>query len=257
MDKTLRIAAFQMNIAWEDASTNLTKVEKWVNQVDAELVVLPEMFATGFSMSPTKIAEPISGEIVNRMQALSKSSGKAIISSIAIKEQNKYYNRLFFFTPEGKYWTYDKRHTFRMGGEHLKYESGHERLVVNYRGLRICPLVCYDIRFPVWSRNRGDYDVLIYIASWPDVRNHAWQCLTRARAIENQCYCVGVNRCGDDPQNHYTGETVILDFMGLPIAQADPDKEHMIVAEISLDKLNEFRESFPAYLDADQFLIQQ
>lgn len=259
----MKVAAFQMNIAWENPTANLAKVREVIMATDADLVVLPEMFATGFSMSPELIAQPIDGEIVTTLQSIALQSGKAIITSVAIEldglsgsnPRAGFVNRLFFFTPDGVYLTYDKRHTFRMGGEHEKYLSGEKRLIVHYKGLRIRPLICYDLRFPVWARNRGDYDVLVYVACWPDVRSYAWDTLLRARAIENQCYCIGVNRCGDEPENSYSGDSVILDFMGKPLARAESYKEEVITAELSAGELNRFREKFPAYLDADNFEI--
>lgn len=256
MDKILKVASFQMDIMWEKPEANIAKVEKWVTQADADLVVLPEMFATGFSMSPAEIAQPIDGEIVTRMSALAATNGKAIITSVAIRTASGFVNRLFFFAPDGTFETYDKRHAFRMGGEHLKYESGDKRLVVEYMGFRICPMICYDLRFPVWSRNRGDYDLLVYIACWPDVRSYAWSTLLKARAIENLSYCIGTNRSGDEPKNRYSGDSVILDFLGKAIAEAEPYAERVITAELSLEKLRAFRTNFPAELDADDFTIQ-
>lgn len=264
MTKVLRVAAFQMDIVWENPQANLAKVERWVAEADADLVVLPEMFATGFSMSPSEIAQPMNGEIVTRLTKLAIESGKAIITSVAIEldsttgrdAKEGYVNRLFFFSPDGVYMTYDKRHTFRMGGEHLKYEHGERRLIVHYKGFRICPMVCYDLRFPVWSRNRGDYDVLIYIACWPDVRSYAWSTLLKARAIENLSYCIGTNRSGDEPKNRYSGDSAILDFMGKPLVEATPYAEQMVTAELSLMELDKFRTKFPAHLDADNFKIE-
>lgn len=263
MDKVLKVAAFQMDMAWEKPEENIANAEKWIRETDADLVVLPEMFATGFSMSPSEIAQPMNGEIVTRLTALATESGKAIITSVAIElagtesgdSQAGYVNRLFFFAPDGVYLTYDKRHTFRMGGEDLKYKAGEKRLVVHYKGFRICPMICYDLRFPVWSRNRGDYDLLIYIACWPDVRSYAWSSLLKARAIENLSYCIGTNRSGDEPKNRYSGDTVILDFMGKPMAQAKPYAQQMITTELSLEALNDFRAKFPAHLDSDSFTI--
>lgn len=263
MDKTLKVGAFQMDIAWESVTDNLQKVRQWIGNCDAELVVLPEMFATGFSMSPERISQPMTGEIVRELTKIAVESQKAIITSIAIEldttfgrsPKEGYVNRLLFFTPDGVNLTYDKRHTFRMAGEHLKYESGEKRLVVHYKGFRICPMVCYDLRFPVWSRNRGDYDVLAYIACWPEVRSYAWSTLLRARAIENLSYCIGTNRVGNDPKNRYSGDSVVLDFMGKPLAQAEPYNEQMVTTELSLDKLEEFRTAFPAHMDADDFQI--
>lgn len=256
-DSKLTVAAVQFNSAWESVESNLARASEMVVAASsADLVVLPEMFATGFSMAPEKIAQTTDGVIVTRMKELSRTSGKALIFSAAIVENEKHYNRLFFIKPTGDTATYDKRHTFRMAGEHEHYAHGNERLIVQYKGFRICPLVCYDLRFPVFSRVRGDYDVLIYIAAWPSVRSYPWQTLLRARAIENLAYCVGVNRSGDDPQNHYSGDSAVLDFRGMPLVEAEADKEQTVTAELSLDALRDFRRSFPADLDADNFLIR-
>lgn len=265
MDTTLKVAAFQMDMAWENPAANIEKACRYIEQTDADLIILPEMFATGFSMSPSEIAQPMHGTIVESMQQIAVQTQRAIITSVAIEldgtvgsnPQTGYVNRLFFFTPDGLYLTYDKRHTFRMGGEHLKYNGGEKRLIIHYKGFRICPMICYDLRFPVWSRNRNDYDLLVYVACWPDVRSYAWSSLLRARAIENLSYCIGVNRCGDEPKNRYSGDSVILDFMGKPIKEATPYEEQVITAELSMDALREFRERFPAHLDADNFMIGQ
>lgn len=264
MNRELKIAIFQMDIIWEDPQANCRKLEQWINAeaAEADLVVLPEMFATGFSMNPASIAQPMDGDIVTSLKALAISSGKAIITSVAIEDhirrtepETGYFNRLFFFTPDGVWLTYNKRHLFRMGGEHEKYVGGTSKLVVHYKGFRICPMVCYDLRFPVWSRNCRDYDVLVYVACWPAVRSYAWSSLLVARAIENQAYLVGVNRTGAEPGNTYSGDSVVLDFLGKPIAAVEPSSEGMALATISMDALDEFRAKFPAHLDADKFSL--
>lgn len=266
MEKKLRIAVFQQDIRWEEPEENCRRVAEWVEReaAEADLVVLPEMFATGFSMHPERIAQEMDGEVVRFMRELAVRSGKAIITSIAIRDhvrrtepETGYFNRLFFFTPDGVWLTYNKRHRFRMGGEHEHYAAGSERrLIVHYKGFRICPLICYDLRFPVFARNRRDYDLLVYVACWPETRREAWRTLLRARAIENQAYVVGTNRCGTEPgELHYSGDSVVLDFLGQPIAEATPGQEQMISAVISLQELERFRECFPAYLDADNFAL--
>ncbi len=254
-NRTLRVAAVQCDIRWEDITHNIEEAKRVINSTDADLIVLPEMFATGFSMDSSKISQGMEGELVSEMRAISKSSGKALIFSAAILEDGKCYNRLFFMTPEGEEYHYDKRHLFRMAGEHQNYSAGSERIIIGYRGFRICPLVCYDLRFPVFSRGADSYDVLIYIASWPEARSYAWSTLLRARAIENQCYCIGVNRVGSDPKNNYSGDSVILDYMGTPLSEAARGEATTITADVSLDKLQEYKEGFAAYLDADSFTI--
>lgn len=254
-NKRLRIAAVQCDIRWEDISHNIEEAKRVINNTDADLIVLPEMFATGFSMDSSKISQSMESELVSEMRSISKSSGKALIFSAAILEDDRCYNRLFFMTPDSEEYHYDKRHLFRMAGEHQNYSAGSERIIIEYRGFRICPLVCYDLRFPVFSRGADAYDVLIYIASWPEARSYAWSTLLRARAIENQCYCVGVNRVGSDPKNVYSGDSVILDYMGEEIISTQSGKEQAIVAELSLDNLEKYKSSFAAYLDADSFKL--
>ncbi len=254
-ENSLKVAAIQCDITWEDTASNLDRVASYIAKSDAHLVILPEMFATGFSMSPERIAEPNSGTIVETVKHLATQHDKAIIFSAAIQEGEGYYNRLYFTHPSGEIKTYDKRHLFRMSGEHNFYQRGSERLIIEYRGFRICPLICYDLRFPVFSRGANDYDLLIFIASWPDVRSYPWKTLLRARAIENQCYCIGVNRVGEDPKNRYSGDSVILNFRGEAMAEAEPYMVQTITAQLTIDELNGYREGFAAYLDADKFEI--
>lgn len=267
MDKTLRLAVFQMDTRWENPSENCRIAAERIEREagDADLVVLPEMFATGFSMEPERIAQEMDGEVVTFMRDLAVRTGKAIVTSVAIRDhvrrteaETGYFNRLFFFAPDGVWLTYNKRHLFRMGGEHEKYMEGSpRRLIVHYKGFRICPLVCYDLRFPVFSRNRQEYDLLIYVASWPEARRYAWSTLLRARAIENQAYVAGCNRCGKDPKNDYSGDSAVLDFLGQPLVEAEPGREDMITATLSLDELDAFRTGFPAHLDADDFTLTE
>ena len=259
----MKIAAFQMDIAWENPETNRAKIEQWLssNTNDADIIVLPEMFTTGFSMHPDSIAEDMQGKSVQWLVDMAQRLHKALIGSIAIRTTSengtvKFHNRLFFVGDDGVFLCYDKRHLFRMSGEHNYYETGRLRQVIHYKGIRILPLICYDLRFPVWSRSRNDYDLLIYVANWPETRSYAWSTLLKARAIENQSYVVGVNRCGKAPKDNYSGDTVILDFMGQPLSAATPYKEEIITADIDLDALNKFRNGFPAYLDADHFTIE-
>lgn len=251
----LKVAAVQCDIAWEDSQSNIEQCIEFIKNSDAELIVLPEMVATGFSMNPTKIAQSPEGEIVTKFQNAAKENQKAIIFSAAIKESDSYFNRLFFISDKGEITTYNKVHLFRMAGEHNNYSAGEGRVIIEYKGFRICPMVCYDLRFPVFSRNKNDYDLAIYIASWPEPRSYAWSTLLRARAIENQCFCIGVNRVGDDPKNSYSGDSVVLNFLGQPIATATPKSVEVIEATLELEELRAFRESFPAHLDADNFEI--
>ncbi|MDE6499637.1 MAG: amidohydrolase [Rikenella sp.] len=268
MDSRLKVSVFQMDIRWEDPAENCRRVAEWVEREaqGADLVVLPEMFATGFSMAPERIAQEMDGEVVTFMRDLAVRSGKAIITSVAIRDhvrrtepETGYFNRLFFFTPDGVWLTYNKRHRFRMGGEHEHYAEGSERrLIVHYKGFRICPMICYDLRFPVFARNRGDYDVLVYVACWPEARREAWRTLLRARAIENLAYVIGANRCGEEPGGlRYSGDSAVIDFAGTYLTEAAPGREEMISATFSLSELEAFRKRFPAHLDADNFTLSE
>lgn len=257
----MKVAFFQLDIIWENAQWNLDKVGQWVKGLgsDIDLVILPEMFATGFSMNPEKIAQSMDGEIVTYITNLAKESQKAFIFSAAIKEEEKqkglYYNRLFFIAPDDTRLVYDKRHLFRMANEQDFYTQGKQQLIIHYKGMKIMPLICYDLRFPVWSRAANKCDILIYVASWPESRDYTWNTLLRARAIENQCYVFGVNRVGDDPKNHYCGSSVALDYLGKEISTADRNLECGVVVNIEKSPLDEFRAGFPTYMDADKFSI--
>ncbi len=179
----------------------------------------------------------------------------AVAGSVAVEENGRYFNRFYFARPDGTYTQYDKRHLFSFAGEHERYTPGSERVVVCWRGWRILLQVCYDLRFPVFARNRGDYDMVLYVASWPTVRIHPWNTLLRARAIENVCFAVGVNRAGSDPFASYSGGTALVGFKGDTLAAADPDTEQAVACETDLEALRAFRAKFPALSDADEFLI--
>lgn len=253
------IGFVQMDIIWGDSSENQHNAERFIenNLSEASVVVLPEMFATGFSMRPTRIAEPIgSSSTLRWLQTTAIKYNKAIVCSVAIEDGGDYFNRLFFVFDDGTYDFYDKHHLFRMAGENKVYSQGDIRKIICYKGVRFLPLVCYDLRFPVWSRNiENDYDVIIYVASWPADRDYAWEALLKARAIENQAYVIGVNRVGNDKANCYCGNSLILDYLGSPIASLERNKEGVAMADISVELLNSYRESFPAYLDSDNFMI--
>lgn len=249
----------QMDIIWGNSSENQRNAEKFIenNLSAASVVVLPEMFSTGFSMKPTRIAEPItSSPTLKWLTQTAIKFKKAIVCSVAIEEGGEYFNRLFFVFDNGEYIHCDKRHLFRMAGENKVYTQGNERKVITYKGLRFLPLICYDLRFPVWSRNiDNDYDVIIYVASWPEDRDYAWETLLKARAIENQSYVVGVNRVGRDKAFSYLGNSLILDYLGQPIASLAKNYEGVAIADISVDRLRKYRTSFPAYMDSDKFVL--
>lgn len=254
----LKVCLIQADVKWQDIKGNIAMFDTTIDHQagDADLVVLPEMFTTGFSMEPEKLAEPMSGDAVAWITAKAKSIGKAILGSAIITEDGKYYNRLLFAQPDGELKVYDKRHLFRMGDEHNHYAAGSKRLVVEYKGWRICPLICYDLRFPVWSRNQNEYDLLIYIASWPAARSFPWRSLLVARAIENQCYVVGVNRVGADGAGlSYSGDSAAINARGEYLTGITPGVVGAEVAKLSLSELNDFRRKFPVMLDGDSFSI--
>jgi len=250
----MRITLAQSNPVWESAQDNLQEAEKLLSTAQGDLVVFPEMFTTGFTMNPERVAETMEGRSVTMLKSLSAKYSKAIMGSIVIAENGKYFNRMLFITPNGAHKHYDKRHLFRMGGEDKIYTGGQARQIWEFEGFRILPLVCYDLRFPVWSRNRGDYDMIVIPASWPAPRTYIWRTLLLARAIENQCYVAAVNRTGSDPNNDHSGYSAMIDFKGETMVEA-ASESCVLETEISLDDLRAFREKFPAWMDADQFTI--
>lgn len=222
----LNVAVVQMNIAWEDKAENFARVGEWLAGLEGvDLVVLPEMWSTGFSMSPDRIAEPMDGPSVEQMQRWAGELNAAVVGSLAIVDDGRYYNRMIMAEPEGGLQWYDKRHLFALAGENKVYTAGDERKVWEWRGWRLCPMVCYDLRFPCWSRNWGaDFDVLIYVANWPAVRAGAWERLLPARAIENQAYVVACNRVGQDQNGHlYNGGSGVYGYGGARLNSAEPN----------------------------------
>lgn len=246
-----------MDIAWGEKATNIAVAESFIRSADATLVVLPEMFSTGFMAADTSLAEPMEGETVAWMSRIAQETGRAVTGSVIIIDagSEKPYNRLIFATPDGRIQSYDKHHLFSYSGENQFYAAGSERVVFEYAGFRILPLVCYDLRFPVWSRNRNDYDLILYVASWPKSRIEVWNALLRARAIENQCYVIGVNRVGSDPVAQYDGHSAVVDFYGHTVASFPAGVQGALCAELNVDLLREFREKFRAWEDADNFQI--
>ena len=255
----IKITLIQSDIVWEDIDTNLERISKKILKVEdqPDIIVLPEMFATGFLMQPEKFAQTEDGTIVSRLGELSKQKNAVIVASVIIKDKGKYYNRLFWINPEGQYQTYNKKHLFSFAGEHEKYAAGDKDLIVNYKSWRIKLLICYDLRFPVWSRNRNDYDILIYIANWPNVRSFPWKTLLLARAIENLSYVVGVNRVGEDGNRiAHSGDSMIIDFKGEIICNTKPFEETIETCTLSYEDLIKFRTKFPALGDADEFELK-
>ena len=222
-----------------------------------DLIVLPEMFTTGFCFDPSHAEGVIDdgAETVAWMRRMAERYDAAVTGSVAVADGERYFNRMYFVRPDGCVEYYDKRHLFAMGGEADHYTAGHRRVVVGWRGVRILLQVCYDLRFPVFARSRGDYDMIVYAANWPTPRIAVWDTLLRARAIENQCYVVGVNRTGDDPWNHYAGDSAVVDFKGTPLCEADAS-EGVFTARLDREALDRFRTKFPAWRDADDFLLR-
>lgn len=256
----LRVSLVQADLAWHDPQANHRHIETLTASLagQTDLIALPEMFSTGFTMAAQEVAEPVDGPTTEWMQELARRTQAVVTGSVVIRDSGTHFNRLIWMRPDGSYATYDKRHLFRMASEHAHYAPGARQLLVELNGWRLCPLVCYDLRFPVWSRQSAThaYDVLLYVANWPERRRHAWRTLLKARAIENLSYCVGVNRVGVDGTNvTYTGDSVALDFLGQPIGT---ELEGECVRTVSLDHaaLSAFRSKFPAHLDADEFEIR-
>lgn len=258
---TLKISLIQTSIYWEDVDKNLKMLEDKINFLSGktEIVVLPEMFSSGFTMDPQIVAETISGKTVEWMKSLSKKNRLIITGSLVIKEDEKYYNRLIWMQPDGNFFSYNKRHLFGFAGENEKYSPGNKRLIVSVKGWKINLLICYDLRFPVWSRQNKnespEFDVLIYVANWPEKRINAWITLLKARAIENQCYVVGVNRVGkDENEIAYNGFSMVIDPFGEVIYEK-PKVEDIFTLELDTEKLEKIRESFPFLKDRDDFRI--
>ena len=248
----MRISIIQQDILWADVAENIRKADAAVDSdPGADLYVLPEMFSTGFCTFPEGIAEEVEGESLRWMKAKAVRTGAAIAGSVAVHEDGKYRNRFYFVKPDGEVSWYDKKHLFTFGGEHERFTAGDRRVVVEFKGVRILLEICYDLRFPIWSRNRGDYDMILYVASWPTVRVGAWKSLLVARAIENQCYVAGVNRVGTDPTNEYCGGSMVIDPYGKVIASCEDGTESTASAEIDIPALEAFRAKFPVLNDSD------
>lgn len=254
----MKITIVQPDIYWENRPANLNKLEKLLADIPegTELVILPEMFTTGFSMDTLKLAEEINSETITWMKNQAGTKNIALCGSFIVKADGRCFNRFVFVSPEGITHLYDKRHLFSIGGENESFKAGKARAIFNYKDFRINAIICYDLRFPVWIRNRNDYDLLICVANWPESRRDAWNTLLRARAIENQCFVAGVNRVGkDNTGNIYAGESVILDPRGRMIAGIPAYEEGTVTAEIMVSDLIAFRKSFPVWKDADDFEI--
>lgn len=259
----LTITTIQSNLLWEEKSANLDMLEQKISDINekTEVVILPEMFSTGFSMQPERLAETMDGETMQWLKRVSRENGIIITGSIIIEEGDRYFNRLVWMLPNGQYGQYDKRHLFAYAEEDKHYSPGSKRLIASVKGWKINLQVCYDLRFPVWARQQvnedgPEYDVLIYVANWPERRNHAWKTLLCARAIENQCYVVGVNRVGIDGNNIYhSGNSLVIDPLGQVLYHM-ADDEDVFTITLQKERLEEVREKFPFWKDSDSFRIQ-
>ncbi len=279
---SLTITIIQTNLIWENKKANLDMLSQKIESIKekTEVVILPEMFSTGFSMQPKLLAENMRGETVDWMKKIASSKKIILTGSVIIKDSETspseraggeaYYNRLIWMLPNGEYGVYDKRHLFAFADEHKHYSEGNKRLIAQVKGWKINLQVCYDLRFPVWSRQNpspnlspggeeqaSEYDLLVYVANWPEKRSTAWKTLLQARAIENQCYVVGVNRVGEDGNNiHYAGDSMIIDPLG-EIIYHKANEEDVFTYTLQKEKLNEVREKFPFWKDADSFIIPE
>lgn len=266
---SLSITTIQANLFWENKAANLAMFAQKINAIDerTEIVILPEMFSTGFSMNAKVLAEKMDGNAVQWMNKIAAQKKIILAGSLIIEEEGKYFNRLVWMLPDGNVGYYDKRHRFAYAGEDQHYSPGNKRVIASVKGWKINLQVCYDLRFPVWSRQNKsilpqnneaypEYDMIIYVANWPQRRSHAWKTLLQARAIENQCYVVGVNRVGDDGNNiHYSGDSMIIDPLG-EVLYAGADKEEVFTCVLQKEKIEEVRSKFPFWKDADNFLIE-
>ncbi len=266
----LKITTIQSNLHWENKEMNLNMFSQKINDIaeSTDLIILPEMFSTGFSMNPKKFAEPMNGLTVNWMIEKAKEKMCAVTGSFIYEENGKCFNRLVWVNADGSCFTYDKRHLFRMAHEDNHYSAGQNKIIIELKGWKICPLVCYDLRFPVWSRNKAvreskedlnphyEYDLLIYVANWPEIRSFPWKTLLLARALENQCYVAGLNRLGNDGnQIYHSGDSAVINAKGEVISKTKAHEESAETITLSYSELTAFRKFFPAILDADAFEI--
>ena len=254
----MKISLIQPDTIWENKSENFRVLERLIAPLSGstDLVILPELFNTGFSMNPVILAEATGGETFRWMKKTAVEGNFGLCGSYIAREEDRFYNRFVFVSPDDEVWHYDKRHLFSMGEENNYLSRGTRKLIFTFRGVHISPFICYDLRFPVWSRSRHEVDLIIYSSNWPDARKEVWNTLTKARAIENQCYVAGVNRIGTDGNRIlYCGDSRIVHPYGNIIVSAGPDKECSVTGVISLEELSEFRKKFPVLDDADDFAI--
>lgn len=259
MQETLNVALIQADLVWENPTENCKNFTKKIDSiVDAiDVIVLPEMFSTGFTMHAEKVAESMNGKMVNWMKQQALKKNAAIVGSLIITENNKFYNRLLFVEPSGQITHYNKRHTFTLVGEEKVYTAGSKKVIIDYKGWKMCPLICYDLRFPVWARNSEDYDILLYVANWPKPRISAWNALLKARAIENVSYCIGVNRVGIDGVNSiYSGHSAVYNVLGETISNIKPSEEQIDIVTLEKRHISAYRNKFKFLNDRDSFTLK-
>jgi len=251
--ENLKISIVQADMVWENALANRRKYDDALADItESELIIFPEMFTTGFSMRPEMHYEPMNGPSVSWMQEVAQQKNAAVLGSLIVEENKQFFNRAVWVFPNGDLEIYDKRHLFTMGQEPEHYSPGRTKSIIHFKGWKICPLICYDLRFPVWARNTDDYDLLIYMANWPSSRHHVWKNLLVARAIENQCYCAGVNRCGTDGNGlNYRGNSALVSPKGMPHFLGE--QEEIKSFDLSYSELHNFRMKFPVLNDRDSF----
>ena len=258
MQDTLIVAIIQSSLVWENPKANREMFSEKIDKISetVDLILLPEMFTSGFTMSPENAFGTMEGDTIKWMVTIAKTKQTAIGGSLVIKEDEVFFNRFAFVSPEGIITTYDKRHTFTLAGEDKVYKAGDSKVIIDYKGWKICPLICYDLRFPVWARNTEDYDVLIYVANWPKPRVNAWNALLKARAIENMSYCIGVNRVGTDDYKHeYVGHSGVYDSLGEELCKiTDGVKTEIVV--LKKEHLNATRNNLKFLDDRDSFTVE-
>ncbi|GAA3753124.1 nitrilase family protein [Flavobacterium ginsengisoli] len=254
----MKIALIQTDLFWQNASKNRENFDSKINEIQSEvnLIVLPEMFSTGFTMNASEVAETMQGDTIEWMKLKAKQKNAAVAGSVVITENEKYYNRMIFVFPSGEFQYYDKRHSFSLAGEDKVYTCGNQKVIVDYLDWKICLQICYDLRFPVFARNVENYDLILYVANWPKVRTNAWDALLKARAIENLSYVVGVNRIGNDAHNYeHIGHSQAIDFLGNYVLEPQ-EKNGVFVIELDKNTMYETRKKLDFLSDKDQFEIK-
>lgn len=253
----LSCTSVQLDIIWHAPEENRKRISEQLEGISGtDVIILPEMFTTGFTMEASSFAEEMDGPTMTWMAVQADKQSAIICGSLIIKESDQYYNRFIWMHPGGMYHTYDKRHLFKMAGEHEVYATGEEKVVINHKGWKICPMICYDLRFPVWSRNDEGYDLLIYVANWPEKRIHHWRSLIQARAIENQAYVIGVNRIGTDENGHvYSGDTCVADPAKSGFIYHNNEREEVHTFTLSREHLTTTREKLPFLVDRDEYKV--